>query len=276
MDKGEERGYLRAMNSSEEHPSGRISGPDLSLAIPCYNESAVVKTTVRDLVEAFGRSDTSIELVLVDNGSTDDTGAIIDGLVAEGHPIVKREVAINEGYGNGVLVGLASCTGRTVGFICADGQVDARDVVKLYEAVARSSTPKLAKVRRRFRMDGAKRKVVSIIYNGFANVVFMGLQSIDINGNPKIFPREYLERMDLRSTDWFLDAEVMLRAKQLGLPVFEMNVFAQMRPDGESHVRSSTIWEFILNLLRWRFRTPPPVSGGSLEGTEHSSVEVGP
>lgn len=194
-----------------------------------------------------------LELVLVDNGSTDATGEIIGQLRDEGLPVVKETVAANQGYGHGVLRGLARCRGRYVGFICADGQVDAQDVAKLFEIARRSPEPKLVKVRRRFRMDGLVRKIVSVGYNVFANILFGGVRSIDINGNPKIFPREYYERMNLQSRDWFLDAEVMIKAKRLGLSVFEVNVLGQLRGGGTSNVRATTCWEFVVNLARARF-----------------------
>jgi len=77
--------------------------------------------------------------------------------------------------------------------------------------------------------------------------------------------------MNLASRDWFLDAEVMIKARRLGLPVFELNVLGQMREGGASNVRGSTIWEFLVNLARARFgRLGPagapaelPVSGGA-------------
>jgi hypothetical protein len=140
-----------------------------------------------------------------------------------------------------------------VGILCADGQVEERDVVKVYDIAAHAKNPMLVKVRRRFRMDGLVRKIVSIIYNLGATVIFGGLGSIDINGNPKILPHEYLERMNLQSKDWFLDAEIMIKAKRLGLPVYEFNVIAQMREGGSSHVHPGTCWEFIVNLLKYRF-----------------------
>jgi len=62
-----------------------------------------------------------------------------------------------------------------------------------------------------------------------------------------------LRMMNLESNDWFLDAEVMIKAKVLKLPVFEMNVIAQMREGGKSNVRGTTIWEFVRNLWRFRF-----------------------
>ena len=227
--------------------------PDLSMVLPCYNEARSLRNTVVRLAEAFGHRDIRAELVLVDNGSIDETGAIIDELRAEGLPVIKEAVAVNQGYGNGILRGLQACRGRLVGFMCADGQVEAHDVIRIYEIAAQARTPKLVKVRRRFRMDGMRRKLVSITYNALATVLFGGLRSIDINGNPKIFPREYLERMNLASKDWFLDAEVMIKAKRLRLGVYELNVLAQMREEGVSNVRWNACWEFVLNLLRYRF-----------------------
>jgi glycosyltransferase involved in cell wall biosynthesis len=231
----------------------RAENLDLSLVLPCYNEEEVLSTTVRGLVSAFKAHEDLYELVLVDNGSTDATGRVIDQLVAEGLPVVKVVVTKNQGYGHGVLRGLRACRGRLVGFVCADGQVEAHDVAKVYEIAARSRTPKLVKVRRRFRMDGFTRKVTSITYNLLATTMFGGLGSIDINGNPKILPRPILEQMHLQSNDWFLDAEVLIRAKQMSLPVFEFNVIAQLREGGRSNVRVETCLEFLTNLCRFRF-----------------------
>lgn len=242
----------------------------ISLVIPCYNEASSVRGTATQIVDAFRSQNIQLELVLVDNGSSDETGNIIDELVAEDLPVVKVTVDVNRGYGYGILSGLKVCTGEYAGFLCADSQVDAVDVARVAEIATSSHTPKLVKVRRRFRMDSLRRKLISIIYNILANLVFGGLHSIDINGNPKILPREYLQRMELRSEDWFLDPEVMIKSKRLGLPVYEFNVLGQMRAEGLSHVRGSTMWEFFKNLMRYRFdrnlvRVTPPVKDNQPE-----------
>ena len=77
--------------------------------------------------------------------------------------------------------------------------------------------------------------------------------SIDINGSPKILPRALLDALDLKSKDWFLDPEMMVKSHYLGARVLEMNVFARMRGSGLSHVRASTCVEFFRNLIRYRF-----------------------
>lgn len=227
--------------------------PELSLVMPCYNEQEVVEGTVRDLFDCFERAGHVLEIVAVDNGSTDGTLEILQTL-AKTHPhLIATRVEVNQGYGHGLLSGLGLASAPWIGITCADGQVSAQDVVRLFAVVARSGSPKLVKVRRRFRMDGWQRKVVSVVYNGLISVLFGGLGSIDINGNPKLLQACDLRRMHLVSSDWFLDAEIMIKARRLGIPVLEINVLAQMREGGASNVRLSTCWEFVINLLRWRF-----------------------
>lgn len=227
--------------------------PDLSLVMPCYNEEAVIGYTIPKLVGAFEKAGHRLQLVAVDNGSWDRTGELIKALAAQHPSVVHHRVDKNEGYGNGVLNGLPLCTADWVGIIPADGQVDAEDVVRLYETVAAINGPVLAKVRRRFRMDGLLRKVVSVSYNLFVRILWPGLRSIDINGSPKILPRDVILGMGLTSKGWLLDPEIMIKAHCLGLRILEFNVFARMRGTGLSHVRLGTCREFILNLLRFRF-----------------------
>jgi glycosyltransferase involved in cell wall biosynthesis len=229
------------------------AGPEVSFIMPCYNEQDVVPYTIPQLVQAFEKAGHRLELVACDNGSTDRTGEIIHGLVAKGLPVVYHRVEPNEGYGNGVLKSIPVCSAPWIGIIPADGQVDAEDVARLFDVVKHSDTRVLGKVRRRFRMDGVLRKVVSVCYNVFVWMLWPRLGSIDINGSPKIVHRDVLAAMDLQSKQWFLDPEIMVKAHYLGVRVIEMNVFARMRSNGLSHVRANTCLEFFLNLLRFRF-----------------------
>ncbi len=227
--------------------------PQLSLVMPCYNEEEIVAYTIQRLLSAFERAGYALEIVAVDNGSTDRTGEILRELAAKSPGVLPHRVERNQGYGFGVLSGIPLATAPWIGIIPADGQVDAEDVVHLYEAVAGSTSPVVAKVRRRFRMDGFLRKVVSTGYNVFTLLLWPKLGSLDVNGVPKILPRDVLADMQLRSHNWLLDPEIMVKAQYMGLRVLEFNVFARMRGGGLSHVRASTCWEFFTNLMRMRF-----------------------
>jgi glycosyltransferase involved in cell wall biosynthesis len=229
------------------------AAPDVSFIMPCYNEEAVLSYTIPRFVKAFREAGYRLELVAVDNGSKDRTGEILQALAATYPEVVPHRVEINEGYGNGLLSGIPVCTAPWVGMIPADGQVDAEDVVRLYDAVAATDGRVLGKVRRRFRMDGFRRKVVSVSYNLFVRLLWPSLESIDVNGTPKLLPRVVLNAMDLKSKNWLLDPEIMIKAHYMGIKVLEFNAFARMRGGGVSHVRMGTLWEFFQYLLAFRF-----------------------
>jgi len=242
-----------------------LESPELSLIVPCYNEQDVIPYTIPQLVQEFARAGHRIELVACDNGSVDRTGEIIAGFVASGLPVVGCRVERNEGYGNGILRSIPVCRGRWIGIIAADGQVDAEDAVRLFTIVKQTDGRVLGKVRRRFRMDGWRRKIVSVLYNALVSMLWPRLGSIDVNGLPKIVHRDVIAAMRLESKNWFLDPEIMIKAHYLGVRVLEMNVFARMRSNGLSHVRPSACVEFLVNLLRFRF-------GGALSEWRRTAV----
>ncbi len=219
----------------------------------CYNEEEIVGFTIPKMIEAFDSAGICLELIAVDNGSTDNTGKLIREMAKTFPRVVPHKVPFNNGYGNGLLSGIPLCHAPWVGFIPADGQIDANDVVSLYETAQASNGRVLVKARRRFRMDGALRKIVSTAYNIFVRILYPRLESLDINGTPKILPREAVEAMQLTSREWFFDPEVMIKAHYMGLRVLEFNVFARMRGGGMSHVRASTCLDFFKNMLKYRF-----------------------
>jgi hypothetical protein len=75
--------------------------------------------------------------------------------------------------------------------------------------------------------------------------------------------------MDLRSRDWLLDPELMVKAHGLGLRILEVNVFARMRGGGTSHVRATTCWDFLHRLVSMRF------FGASAVGDAQQRANIG-
>jgi dolichol-phosphate mannosyltransferase len=221
--------------------------------MPCYNEEESLPYSVPRLLRAFEQAGYRLQLVTVNNGSRDSTWARIQDYAAAHPEITPVMVETNVGFGNGILAGLEHAAAPWVGTVAADGQVDAEDLVRLYEAALGTDGTMLVKVRRRFRMDGFLRKIVSISYNAFVWVLWPGIGTLDVNGQPRLMRRERWQEMRLESKNWLLDPEMVVKAHYMGMRILELNVFARMRSNGISHVRVSTCWEFFVHLLRMRF-----------------------
>src|SRR5688572_8528518 len=101
--------------------------PHLSLVMPCYNEEEVLGYSMKRLLDAFDRAGYRLQLVAVDNGSSDRTGEIIREFAGQRPEVVYHRVEVNQGYGNGILQGIPLCTAPWIGISTADGQVDAED-----------------------------------------------------------------------------------------------------------------------------------------------------
>jgi glycosyltransferase involved in cell wall biosynthesis len=227
------------------------SSPELSLVIPLYNEKANVPRVPADIAATLDEAGIDYELVLVNNGSRDDTGHRLAALAATNPRIQVVTVPVNQGYGWGVLCGVEQARGHFVGFMGGDGQIRAEVIPHVF-ALAKSGHVDLAKVRRVTRGDGPARQAVTFCCNLLFPLLFP-VRTRDINGTPKIARGDLLRSLQLRSKDWFIDAEVMIGLGQRGARIGELDVDFLPRDGGSSNVRWTTIVEFLRNIWRsWR------------------------
>ena len=220
----------------------------LSLVIPFYNEDQNINNVVNGLINALEKNVIDYELVLVNNGSTDASPRMLENLAREkGKGIKVVHVGVNQGYGWGIINGLKQANGQFIGYMCGDGQVEPQSVIELFHCL-KGENCDLAKVRRVVRYDGTAREVASAVYNFLFRLMF-NVKTKDVNGSPKIWKGELLKALSPVSKDWFIDAEIMIKAKHLNLKVEEVPVEFSRREKGRSHVRFTTVLEFAGNML---------------------------
>lgn len=252
---------MNASDRPDPPPTVPLSpAPALSLVMPALNEQEAIGATVRDLLDSFAAAAIALELIVVDNGSTDRTGAIVTELAAADPRVRLLRRDSGHGYGGGIRAGLTQAHAPWVGWINADGQIAPSDVVRVARAALAAPGPALVKVRRASRADGFERVVVTIGWNLLANLLFPSLRSADVNGSPKLVRREWLAAHPLHSEDWFIDPELLLAARRAGIAVIEIAVAGLARGGGRSHVRLATLVEFFTNLVKARLRGPPTAS----------------
>ena len=148
--------------------------------------------------------------------------------------------------------GLRAATGRYVALIDGDEQVPADEVRVVYEVMSQGGLD-LVTTFRCERGDGLWRIFNSWAYNMVFRILFPGLNLRDVNSKPKIFTREFLDRLDLRSDDWFLDAEICIQARRLGARIRQVPTVFLRPTHRKSFVGPRAVVEFLWNLLRARF-----------------------
>jgi len=226
--------------------------PTFSLVIPLYNEEKNVTKVIVPIISELKKERIDYELILVNNGSQDETGKLIKELNKKNSRIKLVKIEVNQGYGWGIISGLKKTRGKYIGFMCGDEQVHPGDVIKTYHKLV-SDNLDLCKVSRVIRQDGFKRRLISIFYNFIFSLIFP-VKSRDINGTPKIMKREVYEKINLKSKDWFIDAEAMIKCEKKGYKIGEVPIIFYQRKEGVSNVKLSTIFEFLKNILRYRIK----------------------
>ncbi|MEO8378076.1 MAG: glycosyltransferase [Acidobacteriota bacterium] len=234
-----------------------IIRPELSVVVLCYRAGSAARafaTRIRRVLLEAGVDD--YQLVLVGNyvaGQGDTTPDVVRELAAGDPRIVCSAVEKQGMMGWDLRSGLALAAGRHVAFIDGDGQVLVEDLVRIYRLLQAEGLD-LAMTYRRQRGDGFKRKVFSLGLNGLFHLFFPGLPVRDINAKPKVLTRSACERLDLQSTDWFIDAEILIQARRLGFRVGETETEFLGLTGRRSFVRVAAVFEFLGNLLRYRVR----------------------
>jgi len=223
-----------------------------SLVVPFYNEEHIAENVVLDLLKAFRDLGVRFELVLVNNGSTDNTPQILERLAESNKEITIINIGENRGYGWGIINGLRVAKGECLGFSPGDGQVCGTEAVKVYRRLVDDNLD-LCKAKQASRDDGAIRKIQSAAYN-FILPIFFRVQTRDINRSPKMMRRNVYERLQLSCKDWFLDAEIMIKSNRLALKVGEVPIFFEKRRTGKSNVKFTTVLEFVKNIMWYRLR----------------------
>jgi len=203
----------------------------LSLVIPCYNEARNLPLLVARLRETFVRED--VEAILVDNGSTDDSPAVLAALLDGVAGIRSLRVERNQGYGHGILAGLRAARGLIVGWTHADMQTDPADALtglELFDGV----DPQTVFVKGR-RHGRPAADVAFTVGMSLFETVLLRRALWDINAQPTLFPRAFFERWQAPPQDFSLDLYAYYQARRSGLRVLRFPVRFGERAHGSSH-----------------------------------------
>jgi glycosyltransferase involved in cell wall biosynthesis len=228
--------------------------PRLTFFFPAYNEEENVETTVRRALDEIGPLvDGSIEVLVVDDGSTDRTPELADALAAADTRVRVHHQA-NRGYGGALRAGFANARGQLICFSDGDLQFDLREMSRLLDRLDDPAKgPVDAVIGWRIkRRDPPHRIFIAKTYNAVVSVLF-GLRVRDIDCAMKLFRREVFDGLRLETDSPFLSAELLIKLRARGERLVQVGVTHYPRAAGTN---SGASFVKILRTFRdiWKLR----------------------
>lgn len=232
---------------------------ELSIVLPCYNESENLNQIFKSMETILSSKD-NLEIILVDNGSTDNSFDIMSGLKSafESKSLQIVSIKKNIGYGHGIMTGLKNAKGKVLAWTHADLQTDLNDVTNAYDLfISKSNIDqyilKGKRINRNF-LDSTFTAGMS-----FISSLLLRQKLFDVNAQPKMFKRDFLKFLNKAPDDFSLDLYFLYQSRKKKFKLIEYPVQFNERKYGVSKGGGSLFGKvkltfrtlkYILNLKR--------------------------
>lgn len=224
-------------------------GTQVSVVLPAYNEADNLVELVPETTAALRDAGVTFEIIVVDDGSTDRTSAVL----AELHSSEVSSVSMRRNAGKSAALdaGLARVRGEYVVLMDADGQDDPRQIPRLLAALDGDEGVDLVTGRRAVRHDRFVKRTTSRLYNR-ATALVTGVSGRDFNSGFKAMRRDLATSLGLYGE---LHRYIPVLAQWRGFRVGEVDVDHHERRHGESKFGRARFWRGFLDLITVKFLT---------------------
>jgi dolichol-phosphate mannosyltransferase len=220
--------------------------PEISIVLPAFNEAENVERAVGDAIVAASAAGLVPEVIVVDDGSTDGTGAALEMLLDRVPQLRVETHPRNLGYGCALRTGFAAAKADLVFYTDADNQFDLTELSRFMPAIGAHDIVVGFRIE---RADPRSRLIAAWVYNRMANALFR-TSVRDVDCAFKLMRREALERLELVSREFFIDTEMIAKARALRMRVTEIGVTHRPRLSGETTVRASHVVHTLRDMQR--------------------------
>jgi len=224
---------------------------NLSIIFPCFNE----ENNLEKIISRCKHYSKEIEVIIVNNGSTDNSRSLIHKLLVGVEHIKYADIQENIGYGHGIMEGVRIASGEVIAWTHADLQTDPADVLEAYKIfVDHPEYPNcILKGRRvgRNPLDALFTAGMSLL-----STTLLRVPLSDVNAQPKMFHRDFLEKLTESPTDFSLDLYLLFQARLHNFPILEYPVKFGKRLHGESKGGGSLKgkWKLIRRTLSYMLK----------------------
>jgi len=241
--------------------------PALSYFFPAHNEGANLRGLVAEALAVLPLLANEFEILIVDDGSRDETPAIADEL-ALAHPQVRAiHHPTNLGYGAALRSGFAASRHELLAFTDGDRQFQVADLARLLDRLAAGDAPDAVVGFRIQRADPVIRTAYARAYR-LANRIFFGLRARDVDCACKLFRRASLRGIAVESGGAFFSAELLIKLQASGRRLAEVGVPHYPRTAGSATgARPSVVFRAVRDFWSLRLRLWASPSKALYRGT---------
>jgi glycosyltransferase involved in cell wall biosynthesis len=200
----------------------------LSIVIPCYNEASNISKLI-DKLEKIQSNE--IEIILVDNGSTDETAQLINNILVNRNFFKFITIPKNIGYGNGIMHGVKKAIGNVISWTHADLQTDPSDVINAYSYFIKNPDYKMCVLKGKRIGRNIFDRIFTFGMSALSSLLIR-IKLSDINAQPKMFHRSFLDKLTNAPDDFSLDLYFLYKAKINNYLVLEYPVYFNKRLHG--------------------------------------------
>ena len=218
----------------------------ISAVLPAYDEEENIETAATRMAGALRSLGLrEWEVIIVDDGSRDKTGQIADRLSVEAPEHIRVfHHNQNRGYAEALKTGFTNARHQLIFFTDSDLQFDVGEIKNLLPLIESADIICGFRI---YRFDHLTRLVLSWGFNLLVRIMF-GINVRDIDCAFKLFRREVFDKVTIESKKFFVNAEVLAKAKYFGFRLTEIGVRHYPRTAGHSTVRPSHIFSTLREL----------------------------
>ena len=197
---------------------------EISAFFPAYNEEKNIKKTIGDAKKVLEEISSKWEIIIVDDGSKDNTGKISDDLVKADKRIKVVHHSPNRGYGGALKSGYENSEFKWVAFADADGQFDFSEI-KLFIEKQKETDADLVLGIRGNRADPFIRKLFTLVWSKILPRILLGLRVTDYSCGFKLIKKEvYKKVLPLVGEEKVTQIEMLVKAQRHGFKFAEVKV----------------------------------------------------
>jgi glycosyltransferase involved in cell wall biosynthesis len=223
MTKSKANGWIDLGNRQDvnmEPETSQLRVREISVFFPCFNEQANIGKLVLRTIQVLRTIADDFQIIIVDDGSQDNTGQIACRLAAENKQIELVSHPTNKGYGAALGTGFKTARKELVFYTDGDNQFDIGELPRLLKLKDEYDIVAGYRIKRR---DSLLRRLNARLYSCALFLLF-GLRIKDIDCAFKLYRREVFDKIDIKSKGALVDAEVLIKARRLGYRIGQCGV----------------------------------------------------